>query len=171
MDDVTKRSGLGGKLNPSYRHGHTTGGVFSKEYSAWLNMRLRCSNPTVQNYAFYGGRGITVCGRWDASFEAFLADAGPCPGAGYSLDRINNAGNYEPGNVRWLTQKEQCRNTRRNHFVEHNGERLTCAEWEERTGLPQIAIIKRLRRGWTPEEALTVPLGKRLFWRGKKLAS
>ena len=74
-------------------------------------MKSRCLNPRQADYPSYGGRGITVCERWLHSFEAFLADVGPRP-AGMSLDRINVNGNYEPGNVRWATAREQRANQR-----------------------------------------------------------
>ena len=73
----------------------------------------RCSNRNPQYWLYYGARGITVCERWRQSFVNFLADVGPRPdGPRWSLDRINNDGNYEPGNVRWATPKEQAANRR-----------------------------------------------------------
>jgi hypothetical protein len=95
----------------STTHGHKRGGTASPTYISWNDMITRCTCVTTGNYAAYGGRGITVCDRWQR-FENFLADMGERP-AGRSIDRINNAENYEPLNCRWATPKEQRANQRR----------------------------------------------------------
>jgi hypothetical protein len=90
------------------------------EKKAWLNMQYRCHNPNNAGYRHYGGRGITVCDRWRQSFDAFFADVGPRPTPNHSIDRIDNNGNYEPGNVRWATKRVQVANRRTGLAAERN---------------------------------------------------
>ena len=106
----------------SYRHGDPAGGGIprdphrlshTKEYRAWKNMLARCRNPNHPSYPRYGGRGIEVCRKWEGSFLAFLDNIGPAPSREYSIDRINNDGNYEPANCRWVLPIENARNTSR----------------------------------------------------------
>jgi hypothetical protein len=91
--------------------GSKHGQCYSRTYQSWMKMKARCNNSEARAFRWYGARGIKVCDRWNKSFEAFLADMGPRP-VGKSIDRINNDGNYEPGNCRWATQKEQLANRR-----------------------------------------------------------
>lgn len=130
----------------------TRGGRQASEHRIWVQMRNRCRDPLS---ARYGARGIRVCDRWDRSFAAFYEDMGPRPGPSYSIDRINNDGDYEPSNCRWATQREQMSNRSVNHFLELHGESATIAEWSRRTGLSKSLIRGRLERGWTVEDALT----------------
>jgi hypothetical protein len=95
----------------------------ARTYRAWYSMVRRCTNPTSADWSRYGGRGITVCERW-RSFADFLDDMGPCPD-GLSLDRINNEGNYEPGNCRWTTFEQQMHNRRSNAGERHVNAKLT----------------------------------------------
>lgn len=90
----------------------THGASKSPEYVVWINMRKRCLDPSDRKYADYGGRGIRVYDEWIGSFSAFLLHVGKRPSPSHSIDRINNDGNYEPGNVRWSTVYEQALNQR-----------------------------------------------------------
>lgn len=105
----------------SDRYVSTKSCIACEEYSyrAWVAIKLRCHNPNGRDYHNYGGRGIKVCDRWLQSFEDFKADMGERPHPSYSIDRINNDGDYEPSNCRWASKNQQCRNTRRAINAKH----------------------------------------------------
>jgi hypothetical protein len=125
------------------RHGHTT--YASGTYGSWSAMKTRCLNPNDSDWQRYGARGITICDRW-LTFENFLADMGERP-EGKTLDRYpNQAGNYEPGNCRWATPREQGRNRRSNRPIEFEGRTLCLAEWAERFGMDPDLFSQRLSR-------------------------
>lgn len=86
----------------------------TKTYNTWVLMRQRCNNPKATSYSYYGGRGVTVCARWD-SFENFLLDMGERPSDKPTIDRVNPFWNYEPENCRWASHQEQAINKRKNH--------------------------------------------------------
>lgn len=127
------------------------------EYLAWRHIKSRCFRPTCPQYKFYGSRGITMCDRWRNSFVVFFADVGPRPSDKHSIDRIDNDGNYEPGNCRWATKAQQSRNTRQNVFVEFNGERLTLRDWSKRLGMGFGTFRTRVKK-WGVERAITTPI-------------
>jgi hypothetical protein len=93
-------------------HGDSLRGNRTAEYNAWRTMNKRCSNPNRPQWKDWGGRGIKVCERWRKSYLAFLTDMGRKPSPELSLDRIDNDGNYEPGNCRWTTRLQQNQNRR-----------------------------------------------------------
>lgn len=131
------------------------------ERGVWSGMIRRCTNSASPTYQWYGGRGITVCAAWLASFEAFLADVGRRPSSGMTLDRIDNARGYEPGNVRWTTRLQNARNRRDNTLISIGGETLCLMAWCERAGLHHSTLQKRLRLGWPAERAVFEPVRRR----------
>lgn len=126
-------------------------------YLVWKNMKSRCSNPKATGYENYGGRGIKVCAKWAGSFAAFLEDVGPRPSARHTIDRVNVNKGYEPGNCRWATQKVQCRNTRVNHIVLIDGERMTLAEAVDSAPVCYNTALHRIKRGWSVDDAVSLP--------------
>lgn len=126
----------------------------SPEYRAWAAMKNRCSNEKIKNYPRYGGRGISVSPKWD-DFNDFLRDIGLRPSPKHSLDRINNNGNYEPGNCRWATWKEQQRNRSSNRKIVYNNQIITLTELAEIAGIRKDSMAYRLNAGWDLEKAVT----------------
>lgn len=124
-------------------------------YRIWTNVKTRCYNENDPHFKRYGGRGITVCEEWRNSFEAFYNWA---VSNGYSdeltIDRINNDGNYEPSNCRWVTFKEQNQNKRNVILLTYEGETKSCAEWCRILNLGKDTIRQRYHKGWTTEECL-----------------
>ena len=131
----------------STKHGHSPRKGHSKEYTSWCNMKNRCYDVKNKQYADYGGRGIIVCDRWLNSFENFLQDMGIKPKKGYSLERIDNNGNYCPENCKWATPLEQGRNQRTNINVTYQGETKCIAEWAEKTGISYGKLHYRITNG------------------------
>jgi len=152
---------------------------YPAEYRAWIDAKYRCHNPKAHKYPDYGERGIEMCEEWRENFFAFLKDVGRKPGPGYSIDRIDNDGNYEPGNVKWSTPKEQQRNRRPEgktvRCMTLDGKTQTLAEWAEELEINRSTLKDRVWKGWSDEEALTRPVCKRprrsLPLRGRKTKS
>lgn len=118
----------------------------TREYATWNRMWSRCTNPIVERYPIYGGRGIRVCNRWK-NFENFFEDMGFIPSKLHSIGRINNDGNYEPSNCRWETPKQQRENKSSNRFITRNGESKTVSQWSDETGIPYSRLYQRFRLG------------------------
>lgn len=137
----------------------THGASKTAVYGAWEQMIARCSNPSNAAYVNYGGRGIAVCDRWQrgdgskSGFECFVADMGSRP-SDTTLDRINNDGNYEPGNCRWATKIQQQNNMRSNRMVEILGRKQTVAQWCREFGRNRRMVYKRLSLGWSIQDAI-----------------
>jgi len=135
-------------------HGHSQDGRAS-EYASWHAMKQRCTDRNDTKYDRYGGAGITVCERWLKSFECFLEDMGKKPSSEHTIDRFpNREGNYEPGNCRWASPKEQARNKKSNRFIEIDGQTKTIKEWSEVSGVHHCTIWGRLERGWDAKDAV-----------------
>jgi lambda repressor-like predicted transcriptional regulator len=115
-------------------------------------MRWRCTNPNNKDYASYGGRGITVCDRWQ-KLENFLADMG-MPPDGFTIERRDVNGNYTPENCIWASQEVQQNNRRNNVKLTIGEKTLSMAQWEREVGVSQHCIRKRLARGWSHHEAV-----------------
>lgn len=118
----------------------------TKEWISWNSMKGRCYNPNDKSFRNYGHRGISVCDRWRNSYESFLEDMGRSPN-GFTLERIDNGGNYEPTNCIWASRVEQARNTRRNVWIKHNGLKMIQADWARLLGVSTQVLWNYIHRG------------------------
>ena len=138
----------------NYKHGGTN----TRLFRIWSGIKTRCFDENAPEYKNYGGRGITLHDLWKADFSEFQKWAAE---SGYNdtltIDRIDVNGNYEPGNCRWVTMKEQANNKRTNRLISFNGETHSVSEWEQLKGAPRDSIRRRLNAGWSIERALTEP--------------
>lgn len=157
----TKSCGCLGAENrraANLKHGHdrkATGPT--AEYRTWIDMIDRCERPAAISYPHYGGRGIVVCPKWRASFEAFLADMGPKPSPKHSIERDDVNGNYCPENCRWATRAEQARNTRRNMVLIIDGESGVLKDWAAKSPASMETIRRRVIAGWDHKAAVYTP--------------
>lgn len=132
-----------------YKHGKCG----TRIYRIWNSMKNRCLNPKVTAFEHYGGRGIAVCERWH-TFENFLADMGDAP-PGLTLDRHPNVdGNYEPGNCRWISMKEQNRNRRVHVMLTHDGRTQCLSAWAEELGLAETRLRWHINQGLSLHSAV-----------------
>ena len=128
-------------------------------YATYRNMKNRCYNENAHNYKYYGGRGIQVCDKWKDDIHEFYNDVSALPNfgeEGYTLDRIDNDGDYEPGNVRWASRKEQSINRRRRkvkYTYEYDGEMHSLREISNITGIKYSTLNDRISKGWDPDRA------------------
>jgi len=133
-------------------------------HNIWTDMKTRCYNANTPVFKYYGAKGIKVCDIWKNSFKSFYEWA---LSNGYeddlSIDRINYEGDYEPDNCRWADLFQQANNKTNNKWVSYNGETKTIGQWEKETGLTWDIIDWRLKQGWSPEKALTLPRLKNQF--------
>ena len=135
-------------------------------YTIWHHMRQRCNYPRHKSYEYYGGKGVKVCDEWDRSFNDFAMWAyanGYRVDAEYmecTIDRINNDGDYEPHNCRWVSIKRQCNNRSNNVVYEINGKAQTLAEWSVEVGIASDTIQRRIKLGWSLERAISTPVRK-----------
>lgn len=127
-------------------------------YPVWNGMMYRCFNEKAPSYKHYGARGITVAPELQ-TLQGFLDVMGLPPGPGYQIDRMDNNGNYEPGNLRWVTLSENLRNQRRSRMLTHNGKTQAISAWAEEIGVSIQVLSRRLDKlGWPIAEALETPL-------------
>lgn len=157
----TEADRMADEMRPKYKYS-----TDRRLWGVWTNMRSRCRDDYHKSYASYGGRGIKVCDEWANDFQAFAEWAyanGYDKDASYmkcTLDRIDPEGNYEPSNCRWADMKTQCRNRRNNTTLTYKGETKCVAEWSEERHIPFDTITRRLKLGWSVEDALTKPVKK-----------
>lgn len=141
---------------------NNAGGKKNKYYGLWSGIKRRCFSKTDMHYPDYGARGISMAKEWQTDFWAFYEYICSLPHfeeEGTSLDRINNNGNYEPGNVRWATPKQQANNKRTSLVMDAFGKKQTCAEWAEEYGINYYTLWSRVfEYGMTAEEALLKPV-------------
>jgi len=156
-EGVTKSCGCYRKSRIT-KHGLST----SNEYTIWHDIRRRCKKEKNIHYADYGGRGITVCERWDNEdgFMNFCDDMGERPSKKHSIDRIDNEKGYSKENCRWTDNITQANNRRGNRPITYNGRTMNVSQWERELNMPSNNIATRLAKGWTIEDAISKPIRK-----------
>lgn len=148
-----------------YKHGlrHT------RIYGIWLQMKNRCYNTNTERFKDYGGRGISICEEWRNDFKSFYNwSMSNGYKEGLTIDRINNDGNYEPKNCRWVEIKIQNRNARSNHLITYKNETRCISEWVEITGISRSVITNRLKYGWDIERIFSIPIRKHKVYKNSR---
>jgi len=133
-------------------------------YRVWQQMKSRCRDPNNPGYHRYGGRGITVCKRWD-DFVLFWEDMGPTWQRGLSIERVDNDLGYQPDNCRWATGYDQTRNMSRNRYIQTPWGRMTVRDAAAKAGVPHRTVHGRIKDGWPEERLLEPPMGR---WERRK---
>lgn len=170
---MAKKPGVSESNRKRVKHGGAVDarlGKSKRTYQLWRAIKDRCFNPNCAAYHRYGGRGVTMCDRWRTSYADFVADIGEQP-EGMTLDRIDNNGNYEPNNVRWVTRKEQANNRSTNVFVTYQGETKTLMQWAEHLGWEYGLIASRWKSGVRGDDLFASPQyerGKLHTYKGKQ---
>jgi hypothetical protein len=143
----------------NHKDGRVSHGMYgTRIYRIWAAMKRRCYNKNYHEFYLYGGRGIVVCDDWMEFKGFYLWSLQNGYNDTLSIDRINNQGNYEPYNCRWISTKKQANNRRSNILIHYKGEEKTLKEWAENLGLNYKAVWKRIHNGWDVEMAFTKPL-------------
>lgn len=129
-------------------------------YKIWTKIKQRCFNSASVAYRYYGGRGITMCDRWQ-SFEMFANDMGERPSAKHSVERVDNDGNYCPENCIWALRPIQANNTRSNHRVTYQNRTQNVSQWAVELGCSAKTLYNRLHLGWSDEATISTPIKPR----------
>ncbi len=141
-------------ISRNYKHGHAISGKHSRLYTIWSHMVQRCTNPNVERYPQYGGRGIKVCDRW-LNFENFIEDMGESYKDNLSLERVDVNGNYELSNCKWIELQEQPKNKQNTVKLEYNGKTYSYQELSKLTGIKENTLRARIKYlGWSVEKAV-----------------
>lgn len=141
-------------------HGRSKNGKIEKSYQTWMQIKRRCYNQNDVDYKWYGKKGIDLWNEWLNDAGAFCNYVELLDGYNDSkttIDRIDVSKGYIPGNLRWISLGEQQRNKTNNVLITYNGETRCAQEWADMVGMSRSGIIGRLKRGWTIEDALTIP--------------